>query len=235
MRGVYRAFLEEGGLSKGSSPLARGLPIRGCSHRNARRIIPACAGFTPAFSRSLKNTPDHPRLRGVYAFLMATQGWCAGSSPLARGLHFQDGVDGRVPGIIPACAGFTEQFPLLISGKKDHPRLRGVYYRRPVRRPMNAGSSPLARGLPGREPVAEPAVGIIPACAGFTAASSLRSRPRWDHPRLRGVYLRSLWVLLSFCGSSPLARGLLPPEEVREMRRRIIPACAGFTRSRGTC
>ena len=73
------------------------------------------------------------------------------------------------------------------------------------------GSSPLARGLRSCRAFWKSGEGIIPACAGFTRANTLKN-----------------------CisqGSSPLARGL-PSIDVRFFEKtRIIPACAGFTRT----
>ena len=50
--------------------------------------------------------------------------------------------------IIPARAGFTYPQSTDKVDRKDHPRSRGVYRRRPRRRFQLRGSSPLARGLP---------------------------------------------------------------------------------------
>ena len=86
-RGVYRPRRRRHATTRGSSPLARGLPLGGGA-------FPLPCG-------------DHPRSRGVYAQPTASARVSAGSSPLARGL--QTGV--RLPrparGIIPARAGFT--------------------------------------------------------------------------------------------------------------------------------
>ena len=86
-RGVYASALAAIFPTCGSSPLARGLhrphahgPLRG-------RIIPARAGFTLGQAAAHVAQRDHPRSRGVY-----------GSAP---------GHLARVPGIIPARAGFT--------------------------------------------------------------------------------------------------------------------------------
>ena len=95
------------------------------------------------------------------------------------------------------------------SSWRDHPRSRGVYMARLGREEKREGSSPLARGLPHRLGVEFIERGIIPARAGFTAATrpTHRAQP----------------------GSSPLARGLLrrQPHLLRDFG--IIPARAGFT------
>ena len=111
----------------GSSPLARGLLRRYLRRRINRRIIPARAGFTPAWRRACPAHPDHPRSRGVYQFaLRATINILDhprsrgvyrskrlhhhlghGSSPLARGLPATAGSPPPSRRIIPARAGFT--------------------------------------------------------------------------------------------------------------------------------
>ena len=54
-------------------------------------------------------------------------------------------------------------------------------------------------------------------------------RSRWDHPRSRGVYSFVPSDVEVLSGSSPLARGLLDVGLFLCVRRRIIPARAGFT------
>ena len=85
-RGVYRAFLDAGGLSSGSSPLARGLPAAVGESLCGGRIIPARAGFTVCDVAGLALAEDHPRSRGVYHSNRPPFGSPVGSSPLARGL-----------------------------------------------------------------------------------------------------------------------------------------------------
>ena len=172
-----------------------------------------------------------------------------GSSPLARGLRLQiaDHGDGR--GIIPARAGFTRPSHSYRGGGSDHPRSRGVY-RALTRRPMaDAGSSPLARGLPERPsgrlsrgriiparagftecgPPGGPKPGIIPARAGFTPRHHRNYPTPSDHPRSRGVYTLTCCSSPELTGSSPLARGLLNELVNSIVDIRIIPARAGFT------
>ena len=91
------------------------------------------------------------------------------------------------------------------------------------------GSSPLARGLrPGADGFAVHGR-IIPARAGFTAASRLRPPVVPDHPRSRGVYAAGPKEADVASGSSPLARGLHVGVRVEPTLLGIIPARAGFT------
>ena len=152
---------------------------------------------------------DHPRSRGVYAYVVALPSARGGSSPLARGLHRQHLGDERLGGIIPARAGFTCRATCDVHEHGDHPRSRGVY---------PASRSP-THALPG----------IIPARAGFTQSPGKGPTIWRDHPRSRGVYTTGQKPSVGLDGSSPLARGL-PEEEARAVATaRIIPARAGFT------
>ena len=133
---------------------------------------------------------------------------------------------------------------------RDHPRSRGVYAGAKMAAGGGNGSSPLARGLRPCRTARVVRAGIIPARAGFTSRSRGRGVRRRDHPRSRGVYLRSANSVLETHGSSPLARGLRHRGPARRPGRRdhprsrgvygrvakttlagigIIPARAGFT------
>ena len=77
-------------------------------------------------------------------------------------------IMGHSARIIPARAGFTQAQLTHLPQEEDHPRSRGVYGTRKIRGLLVYGSSPLARGLRGAQPLAERQIGIIPARAGFT-------------------------------------------------------------------
>ena len=154
----------------------------------------------------------------------------AGSSPLARGLHDPLGKSAVGRGIIPARAGFTSAWRPMMAQCADHPRSRGVYGEPVTEGSTKAGSSPLARGLPGGTGLQRRTDRIIPARAGFTAPAWCRGQPPGDHPRSRGVYVDSATARRRAFGSSPLARGLHRPRDPGQTRLGIIPARAGFTR-----
>ena len=139
-----------------------------------------------------------------------------------------------VVGIIPARAGFTVAELPDAAIVRDHPRSRGVYMLwRPSAR-SRTGSSPLTRGLQVRTTTMSHSARIIPARAGFTRPPRRSCDHAQDHPRSRGVYPPPPTPPTATCGSSPLARGLLPSGvELRESPR-IIPARAGFTASAGS-
>ena len=214
-RGVYPALYLIGGFGSGSSPLARGLRVVSQDHLEAKRIIPARAGFTMPPATENSHGADHPRSRGVYARALWALACQKGSSPLARGLRPPRWPCGGPVRIIPARAGFTPWRPIRPCPPRDHPRSRGVYLTTRARMVTYRGSSPLARGLPVR--IHGP------------------GQPGRDHPRSRGVYDRALPYGVSVYGSSPLARGLHAKSDFEREAARIIPARAGFThRGRGT-
>ena len=153
----------------------------------------------------------------------------AGSSPLARGLRLPRGHDDEREGIIPARAGFTRPRWCGPVPRPDHPRSRGVYVRACVDDGQPGGSSPLARGLPGRSRPRWCGPGIIPARAGFTTARLTSIPLSSDHPRSRGVYFGGVGKAIKEAGSSPLARGLRCLRHAGEDHVGIIPARAGFT------
>ena len=70
-------------------------------------IIPARAGFTCGAHAHDRQQEDHPRSRGVYGAVEELAPDPVGSSPLARGLLQERGLEVEDPGIIPARAGFT--------------------------------------------------------------------------------------------------------------------------------
>ena len=193
---------------RGSSPLARGLrDALHCQH-HWQGIIPARAGFTAGESENAMPNQDHPRSRGVYWDAGVTERGHKGSSPLARGLLYDEFIIEKGYGIIPARAGFTSVRMRAGQGRKDHPRSRGVYAANPAAAAAEPGSSPLARGLPTISSPRSSPHRIIPARAGFTISMLTTTGAGRDHPRSRGVYWRDTDEIVQPVGSSPLARGL---------------------------
>ena len=228
-RGVYAAPARRKPRTCGSSPLARGLPGMTTEPPSADRIIPARAGFTSHRPRQGRGDQDHPRSRGVYPAGEPPACAPGGSSPLARGLRFEEVGGGGVGGIIPARAGFTGDSPAPSPAPTDHPRSRGVYASSCCGTAAASGSSPLARGLPRRTQYCHFCGRIIPARAGFTRSRSALAVTGRDHPRSRGVYADPPAQCRAPPGSSPLARGLRYSSTACPRGRRIIPARAGFT------
>ena len=154
-----------------------------------------------------------------------------GSSPLSRGIH-GSAVAGEINSrIIPALAGNTQSFFVLIPSHKDHPRSRGEYAVMEFEALVCAGSSPLSRGIHPRTKVPRSMTGIIPALAGNTFPIRSTIHFITDHPRSRGEYRQMAYVPNHKAGSSPLSRGILEGFSHRAHIRGIIPALAGNTAS----
>ena len=94
---------------------------------------------------------------------------------------------------------------------------------------LNDGSSPLARGTPGRARGGAARGRFIPARAGNTCSSLIARSSRPVHPRSRGEHPAIVPPVPNICGSSPLARGTLIREHGRHLVHRFIPARAGNT------
>ena len=188
-RGVYVDIAGDTYSVAGSSPLARGLLVHADLEIGFARIIPARAGFTLRTRRTATPIWDHPRSRGVYSWAINLPHFSLGSSPLARGLRRQTILPSLSSRIIPARAGFTQNFILIHFMARDHPRSRGVYADCADSLAVCVGSSPLARGLHEHAPGGRMRLGIIPARAGFTRRRMCGRLTARDHPRSRGVYL----------------------------------------------
>ena len=93
--------------SWGSSPHARGTPVRISVNQPVSGIIPACAGNTNGerFGPSVRR--DHPRMRGEHIRRMVGRLLIGGSSPHARGTPSGSFRSCGCSRIIPACAGNT--------------------------------------------------------------------------------------------------------------------------------
>ena len=110
--------------------------------------------------------------------------------------------------------------------------MRGEHPSHPDRRPPPPGSSPHARGARVTRNAGVVVLGIIPACAGSTAAGPTSPPPRRDHPRMRGEHNKTINDYVRMMGSSPHARGARHGHGPADGACRIIPACAGSTCSR---
>ena len=188
MRGEHLGRSPEVGVLLGSSPHARGAPLRTRGRRAAAGIIPACAGST------LRRRPvgvgggDHPRMRGEHAPVSISRTALLGSSPHARGARGLASDAIRADRIIPACAGSTRLPKTIAWHNWDHPRMRGEHLRAHHRTRPTPGSSPHARGARGTAWLVSAVRGIIPACAGSTLRLLTIWTTCWDHPRMRGEH-----------------------------------------------
>ena len=217
------------GFVPGSSPLTRGKHMITNSFTGKVGIIPAHAGKTLASRQTSRLAGDHPRSRGENGVAYARTPRYVGSSPLTRGKQAGQRICFRHLGIIPAHAGKTSLAPTSTGCAEDHPRSRGENTSLKLTIKAGKGSSPLTRGKPDLRRYTATYQGIIPAHAGKTRTSWVRScRPR-DHPRSRGENLLLVLPSGSIQGSSPLTRGKPATYQVTAKLGGIIPAHAGKT------
>ena len=131
--------------------------------------------------------------------------------------------------LIPAHAGKTVTVSPRASRPAAHPRSRGENTGILTATAGYAGSSPLTRGKPLETVVNWPRVGLIPAHAGKTRASTSSSMTTKAHPRSRGENHPSGGGDDDVAGSSPLTRGKPSTTATRRSPGRLIPAHAGKT------
>ena len=171
----------------------------------------------------------HPRMRGEHHWIRPFRRPYTGSSPHARGT-LGDPRGHRVAlRFIPACAGNTPASFGPQGACPVHPRMRGEHRVRRSFIAVSFGSSPHARGTRGHFNAALVAKRFIPACAGNTRRLSGATATISVHPRMRGEHHAPLPAARTDLGSSPHARGTLPPLVRQVARVRFIPACAGNT------
>ena len=207
MRGEHPVRRNLPRIVLGSSPHARGTPVRHLDFPSVHGIIPACAGSTCSGARSRCGGGDHPHMRGEHNVASELTHGCMGSSPHARGALITRSPPQPHDGIIPACAGSTSRRRSSGGATGDHPRMRGEHVAKASSKSSNAGSSPHARGARHHAREVPDGDGIIPACAGSTRATSARFPHARDHPRMRGEHLSTRISKRCLAGSSPHARG----------------------------
>ena len=134
--------------ASGSSPLTRGARRTWCSCSPPARLIPAHAGSTLAAPRSYPRWGAHPRSRGEHGNVKLVAANFQGSSPLTRGAPPVTRFGANPAGLIPAHAGSTFLWLLLVVVCWAHPRSRGEHVTTSRHQQGYRGSSPLTRGAP---------------------------------------------------------------------------------------
>ena len=97
---------------------------------------------------------------------------------------------------------------------------------------VQKGSPPHARGKADAKRQEVPPTGITPACAGKSKLIASTSAESWDHPRMRGEKLPSVYHHFVIPGSPPHARGKAMQSSMKSCRLGITPACAGKSQRR---
>ena len=229
--GEHRKQLERGEVSEGSSPRLRGAPPPLPAGLLPRRLIPAPAGSTPPGPTSPPSTGAHPRACGEHEPGNESVEGVGGSSPRLRGAPKWRMIGVVCLWLIPAPAGSTST-PLRTSpALRAHPRACGEHQDAERDGYRRGGSSPRLRGaLPADRPRGA-ADGLIPAPAGSTLYRLAgQARPR-AHPRACGEHQSRIDQLLRVLGSSPRLRGARHARRHPCLRRGLIPAPAGSTRT----
>ena len=170
-------------------------------------LIPAHAGKTVASQNKAGEVGAHPRACGENSTNDVTASLMRGSSPRMRGKPSRDDTGATHAGLIPAHAGKTREFREASERTGAHPRACGENSHKRSLQLILAGSSPRMRGK--RPPWAGclSTVRLIPAHAGKTKASTIRT-PAWRaHPRACGENSGTDPSLLYVEGSSPRMRG----------------------------
>ena len=208
-RGEHLSAHDDGVLSAGSSPLARGTRVGFLLIPAVLRFIPARAGNTAVRLVRVRAGAVHPRSRGEHDGVARDPTVVLGSSPLARGTLPGGGRQVEHRRFIPARAGNTPPTSPPESSGPVHPRSRGEHVWMEGDAGRDRGSSPLARGTPRVGDPAAEGVRFIPARAGNTLAAPAPARRYPVHPRSRGEHSLRDRAGGSVGGSSPLARGTL--------------------------
>ncbi len=132
---------------------------------------------------------------------------------------------------IPAGAGSRLRPARRVDGVRDHPRGRGEQAGGESADDEDEGPSPRARGAGHRVDAVRAVLGTIPAGAGSSRCSGVRSCGGGDHPRGRGEQACSRFLYVLPLGPSPRARGAVHRAAGAGRGRGTIPAGAG-SRSR---
>ena len=218
-------------IRRGSSPRVRGKPVHGGHPHTVTRLIPACAGKTFPDPAKTSIPAAHPRVCGENPFPSRRAPHVAGSSPRVRGKHAVRDYKYKTVRLIPACAGKTPEATMLKRSQQAHPRVCGENMTISLRASIHRGSSPRVRGKPSQRPRASAPGRLIPACAGKTRRRCMARRPLAAHPRVCGENPRRGPAAPTTPGSSPRVRGKLPLDADKRHSLRLIPACAGKTRT----
>ena len=196
-----------------------------CSRRN----IPAHAGKTIQAVYQHQESPEHPRARGENVCPHTLLPCLKGTSPRTRGKHNPRDHTGYRVRNIPAHAGKTRFFIVLLSTYSEHPRARGENLDARFDMAADLGTSPRTRGKQCSHSRTTNHTGNIPAHAGKTFATGYQHLPGAEHPRARGENKLCKKSASWTRGTSPRTRGKPCPAPPRAASPRNIPAHAGKT------
>ena len=217
----------------GSSPRMRGKRERLPRTCSIRRLIPAHAGKTCMKSRMMNSSKAHPRACGENNDAQTRAYSSLGSSPRMRGKHLWAWGYFWPQRLIPAHAGKTKPKNHLPKKYGAHPRACGENVGMHDRFRSGSGSSPRMRGKRRMGFRARREARLIPAHAGKTIRPRMKIPRVQAHPRACGENSVERIPLGCPEGSSPRMRGKQSLYPKRLRARRLIPAHAGKTLTKG--
>ena len=194
---------------RGSSPRVRGTHLAAVGGWGPTRFIPARAGNTCCWTRSLPAWAVHPRACGEHPSSAQRGRRPAGSSPRVRGTRTHRRGLHRPGRFIPARAGNTWRAGSKLSDSSVHPRACGEHDAAPPRTLDD--------------------VRFIPARAGNTSDQIGKGRRAPVHPRACGEHFSQNGLVMTSTGSSPRVRGTRHLPASNTTSPRFIPARAGNT------
>ena len=229
--GENRCLWARGRGVPGSSPRVRGKQAGLGADPDHDRLIPACAGKTRTAPMAPLMTPAHPRVCGENVRDAPSMATASGSSPRVRGKPTTTVSPWSSPRLIPACAGKTAPRWSRWRRWRAHPRVCGENGTSSPGYSARAGSSPRVRGKHGLARAMSVLRRLIPACAGKTRCGCGSTGCGGAHPRVCGENDNQSARKTRGLGSSPRVRGKRLKRAAWGGGWRLIPACAGKTRS----
>ncbi len=177
------------GHGHGPPPHSRRARDFGDRARRAVRTTPAFAESTPPSVTRTHPRPDHPRIRGEHAGVVAVVARKYGPPPHSRRAPRGVALDGGPDRTTPAFVESTSRRPRSAPPTRDHPRIRGEHAPKRIMPAASLGPPPHSRrALDPRQAAPRPQ-GTTPA---FAESTHRDRRPRCssrDHPRIRGEHV----------------------------------------------
>ena len=149
-------------------------------------ITPAYAGKRPTAKGCSSGSRDYPSVCGEKTPDASSTTKSIGSPPRMRGKAKRHVADDGMIGITPAYAGKSRSRRTTVRPLRDHPRVCGEKHLCSQLERPPPGSPPRVRGKAANACRNSLMVGITPACAGKSCASSNLSMFNRDHPRVCG-------------------------------------------------
>ena len=175
----------------------------------------------------LAYTAVYPRSRGELSQKASSRVFALGLSPLTRGTRQAARVATKTEGSIPAHAGNSGCFRVVIDMGAVYPRSRGELSFCVSAFSLAIGLSPLTRGTPHLFPIDTFRLRSIPAHAGNSCLQVPLFPKRRVYPRSRGELLALARCRRDQLGLSPLTRGTRSFRCQPQNSPRSIPAHAG--------